>query len=138
MATGLCVRGEAGASNPHAIAACLQTAVGKVAANATAFPWRKALFCSQLRSSNFTSAAGAAKARMVLRPVRDALQLALNSTASYLNYIDVDVSTNPMESYYGGNLKWLRSVKQRYDPNNFFGITSLSIPPASGPTKVVG
>ena len=109
---------------------CLQTAVGRVGANATAFPWRTALFCSQLGSNKFKSAADGAKAKAALRPVQAALQRILGTTAAYINYIDRDVSDNPLASYYGNNLQWLRRVKLQYDPTNFFGTNPLALPPA--------
>ncbi|KAL2869029.1 FAD-binding oxidoreductase [Aspergillus lucknowensis] len=40
--------------------------------------------------------------------------------ASYSGYVDADISTDPLESYYGDNVAELVAVKKKYDPEEFF------------------
>ncbi|KIW22453.1 uncharacterized protein PV07_12337 [Cladophialophora immunda] len=40
--------------------------------------------------------------------------------ASYAGYVDADISINPLTAFYGNNTCRLISIKQKYDPNNFF------------------
>jgi len=40
--------------------------------------------------------------------------------ASYSGYMDANISTNPYESYFGGNVCKLVGIKKKYDPDNFF------------------
>lgn len=47
--------------------------------------------------------------------------------ASYSGYLDADISTDPLTSYYGGNVCKLVSVKRKYDPEDFF-TNPLTIP----------
>ncbi|KJZ78756.1 hypothetical protein HIM_02147 [Hirsutella minnesotensis 3608] len=41
-------------------------------------------------------------------------------SASYAGYMDADISTAPMPSYYGQNVQRLSTIKQKYDPSDFF------------------
>lgn len=34
--------------------------------------------------------------------------------------MDADISTNPLESYFGSNVCRLVDIKKTYDPENFF------------------
>ncbi|KAI1812322.1 hypothetical protein GGS20DRAFT_591750 [Poronia punctata] len=48
--------------------------------------------------------------------------------ASYTGYVDDTISTNPLTSYFGDNICKLISIKQKWDPNDFF-TNPLSVPP---------
>lgn len=48
---------------------------------------------------------------------------------AYINYIDSSV---PVSSYYGANMQRLESIKQTYDPENYFN-NPMSIPLAQTP-----
>lgn len=50
-----------------------------------------------------------------------------------MNYIDEDISPDPLFSYYGANLAWLRQTKRQFDPEGRFSTNPLSIPPAARP-----
>ncbi|KAA8649457.1 hypothetical protein EYZ11_007756 [Aspergillus tanneri] len=54
--------------------------------------------------------------------------------ASYSGYMDEDISTNPLTSYYGDSVCRLIGVKQKYDPDEFFR-NPFSIP-ASPPEGI--
>ncbi|PLB49864.1 FAD-binding domain-containing protein [Aspergillus steynii IBT 23096] len=47
--------------------------------------------------------------------------------ASYSGYMDADISADPLVSYYGDNVCRLISIKQKYDPEEFF-TNPFSIP----------
>lgn len=47
--------------------------------------------------------------------------------ASYSGYMDADISTDPLISYYGDNICRLVGIKQKYDPDEFF-TNPFSIP----------
>jgi hypothetical protein len=57
-----------------------------------------------------------------------------NREASYAGYADANISTNPLTSYYGGNVCRLISVKKAYDPKNFF--TNPLAVPATVPSSI--
>ncbi|KAF4509474.1 hypothetical protein G6O67_003647 [Ophiocordyceps sinensis] len=40
--------------------------------------------------------------------------------ASYPGYMDAGISTDPLPSYYGHNVRRLSGIKRKYDPSNFF------------------
>ncbi|KHN94318.1 FAD linked oxidase domain protein [Metarhizium album ARSEF 1941] len=44
----------------------------------------------------------------------------LTGPASYAGYMDADISTDPLQSYYGRNVNRLQLIKAKYDPSNFF------------------
>ena len=54
-----------------------------------------------------------------------------NTPPRVINYLDVQ--TPSMVGYYGSNLPYLRSIKAKYDPLNYFS-WALSIPPSNGTT----
>ena len=82
-------------------------AVDRVAPDATAFPYRKALASAQIYSSGDAQA---------VAEVRDGLP---TGTTGYVNYID---PTMPdwARAYYGDNLPRLREVAATYDPDKVF------------------
>lgn len=104
-------------------------AINRVAANATAFVHRNALFSSQFSASwNANDPASVVSAnRAWLNNTWQAMQPYANGD-SYQNYVDPDLS-NWQSAYYGTNLARLQHVKATYDPNNLFRFAQ-SIPPA--------
>ena len=105
-------------------------AIGSVAADATAFPHRDALFVSQFESRwrkgsppdlEAPNIAWACDLYSVLGP----------SGSCYLGYIDPELP-DWEGAYYGANLPRLRRVKATYDPDNFFRF-ARSIPLAAEP-----
>jgi FAD/FMN-containing dehydrogenase len=105
-------------------------AINRVAADATAFAHRSALFSAQYSASwsvqNPATVIAANHAWLVatwqaMRPYA--------SGAAYQNYIDPGL-TDWLQAYYGSNLPRLQQIKAEYDPGNFFHFAQ-SIPPAS-------
>lgn len=103
-------------------------AINRVAANATAFIHRNAVFSMQYTSSwvQGNSAADIATAKSWLTKTWQSMRPYASGFA-YQNYIDPDLS-NWQQAYYGSNLPRLQSVKATYDPGNLFryaqGITA--------------
>jgi FAD/FMN-containing dehydrogenase len=89
-------------------------AVGRVAADATAFPHRSALATVQIYLD--TTAAAQAASTAQVTSVRDELAAVLGPGA-YVNYLD---RTTPRQDYYLGNLARLTQVADRYDPTAVF------------------
>jgi FAD/FMN-containing dehydrogenase len=95
-------------------------AINRVAANATAFVHRNALFSIQ-----YTTAWPAGASQAVISENHAWLTntwQAMRSYASgeaYQNYIDPDLA-NWQQAYYGANLARLQHIKATYDPGNFF------------------
>ena len=95
-------------------------AINRVAADATAFVHRNALFSAQY-TANWNAGASSSviaanfswlnKMWQALRPYA--------SGAAYQNYIDPNLS-NWQQAYYGANLPRLQQVKAAYDPDNLF------------------
>ena len=91
-------------------------AVGRVAADATAFPHRDALLSAQWTASWTTTPGNAPQA------ANEASLAALRGAADgegqgcYANYADASLS-DPLTAYYGPNLARLTAVKRRYDPD---------------------
>lgn len=112
----------------------LQGAVAAVPVNATGFVHRGALFSIQY---------GAEWEREVdtnrAIPLIDQMQAALDpffepdGLPAYINYLDVQVGPDPMQSYYGANGDWLQQVKATYDPDNLFTSNPLAIRAAASP-----
>ena len=171
---------------PPLPAMVLQSAYSRVAPDATAFPWRKALYCFSY-TQEFENAAGAPAALAAANRVQAALRPFLpgevrccwvlpllgllgaglllpwshawpqlqqlqQSAASdscllrhpvcvfllqpaYINFLDDQVSADPMRSYYGGNAGWLRQLKRQFGPAGFFSTNVMAILPASGSQK---
>jgi FAD/FMN-containing dehydrogenase len=106
-------------------------AINRVAANATAFAHRNALFSAQYNADWHTGASNAVVTAnhtwltntwQSMRPYA--------SGAAYQNYVDPDLA-NWQQAYYGSNLPRLQHVKATYDPGNFFHFAQ-SIPPEVG------
>ncbi|TMD46107.1 MAG: FAD-binding oxidoreductase [Chloroflexi bacterium] len=106
-------------------------AINRVAANATAFAHRDALFSAQYLAPWNDSASNAivsanfawlADTWQAMRPYA--------SGAAYQNYIDPNLA-NWQSAYYGANLSRLQSVKSMYDPGNLFRFAQ-SIPTTHG------
>ncbi len=84
-------------------------AINRVAANATAFVHRKALFSAQY--SVYRNISWLNNTWQAMRPYA--------SGEAYQNYIDPNLP-NWQQAYYGANLGQLQHVKATYDPHNFF------------------
>ncbi len=95
-------------------------AINRVAANATAFVHRNALFSAQYSGSwNTSDPATVVNANHTwLNNTWQAMR-PFASGGAYQNYIDPDLA-NWQQAYYGANLTRLRQVKTTYDPQNFF------------------
>jgi FAD/FMN-containing dehydrogenase len=95
-------------------------AVNKVAADATAFVHRDALFLAQYYTgwNSPGSPAGVARQHQWLRSYYVDLHPHASGQA-YQNYIDPDLS-NWRQAYYGANYPRLSAVKAKYDPAGLF------------------
>ncbi|HEY1351420.1 MAG TPA: FAD-binding oxidoreductase [Ktedonobacteraceae bacterium] len=95
-------------------------AIARVAADATAFVHRAALFSIQYTASwNPTDPAALRTGNVSwLRNTWQAMRPYVNGEA-YQNYIDPDLA-DWQQAYYGANLPRLRQVKAIYDPTNLF------------------
>ena len=103
-------------------------AIGSVAADATAFPHRDALFVSQLESRWRKGSPPELEGPNIAWACE--LYSALGPSGScYLGYIDPELA-DWEQAYYGANLPRLRRVKATYDPDNFFRFAK-SIPPSA-------
>jgi hypothetical protein len=100
----------------HVIVDGLGGAVGRVAADATAFPHRAAAASVQIYLK--TTTAGRAAAARQVTEVRDALGPVVG-TSAYVNYIDATLP-DWGTAYYGANLPRLRDVVRQYDPDGVF------------------
>ena len=95
-------------------------AINRMAANATAFVHRNALFSAQYTANwNASDSASsiAAKQAWLTDLWQSMRQFA--SGAAYQNYIDPDL-VNWQQAYYGANLSRLQHVKATYDPGDLF------------------
>lgn len=105
-------------------------AINRVAASATAFVHRNALFSAQYDGSwtpDSTNTAANANSAW-LNATWQAMHPYSNGEA-YQNYIDPELS-NWQQAYYGSNLQRLQNVKQSYDPHNLFHFAQSIAPTA--------
>jgi hypothetical protein len=106
-------------------------AINRVAADATAFVHRDALFSAQYSGSwQAGDASSVVTANHAWLMDTWKSMRASASGFSYQNYVDPDLS-NWQQAYYGSNLARLQRVKATYDPGNFFHFAQ-SIPPLMG------
>lgn len=112
--------------------------IANVAANATAFPHRKALYHIQLmgywNASNSND-------RNITETWLQAIYADLQSMipppfGSYRNYPDLDLGNTFMSMYYANNSVQLQQIKMQYDPKNIF-IYPQSIPPLPLPLQLL-
>jgi len=95
-------------------------AINRVAADATAFVHRNALFSAQY-TANWNAGASSSVIAANFSWLNEMWQ-ALRpyaSGAAYQNYIDPNLS-NWQQAYYGANLPRLQQIKATYDPTNLF------------------
>lgn len=95
-------------------------AAGRVAADATAWPHRRALFSAQYLAEYAAGTAATAldEGASWAHGMRATMQ-AWSSGRAYVNYLD-GLLEKPAEAYFGSNLARLRQVKQSYDPTGVF------------------
>ncbi|HJP75294.1 MAG TPA: FAD-dependent oxidoreductase [Pseudonocardiaceae bacterium] len=105
----------AGKTGLNLVFDALGGAIGRVGADATAFPYRSALASLQIYQKLTISRQAATK---VVGEVRDGLAGPLGTTG-YVNYID-PAMPNWGQAYYGNNLARLRQVAGQYDPHGVF------------------
>jgi FAD/FMN-containing dehydrogenase len=120
-------------SAPHTVGKVLieaaDGAVNSIAPDATAFVHRDNLFVAQYQARWHTHASEDVVAANL--EWADGLYEAVapyRSGFAYQNYIDADLE-DWQHAYYGSNLARLRTVKSKYDPDDFFSFAQ-SIPPA--------
>lgn len=119
----------AGRRNPGAVILNLMGgAIGRIAADATAFVHRPALFSAQY-GAEFSAAASSAQlneGEQWAHGMRDIMR-PWSSGRAYQNYLDALIS-DPEQAYYGSNLARLKQIKARFDPSGLFkqaqGITA--------------
>jgi FAD/FMN-containing dehydrogenase len=105
-------------------------AINRVAADATAFAHRNALFSAQYNADwNVGDANAVVTANHTWLSNTWQSMRPYASGAAYQNYVDPDL-TNWQQAYYGSNLPRLQQIKATYDPGNFFHFAQ-SIPPAA-------
>ncbi|MEA3209788.1 MAG: hypothetical protein QOE70_2845 [Chthoniobacter sp.] len=93
-------------------------AINRVAETATAFPHRgNTRFCLQYYAE-WSSSSATNRNVAAVRALYAAMRPHLPGY-SYVNYIDLDL-TDWAQAYYKGNLPRLQTIKQQYDPDNFF------------------
>lgn len=105
----------AGKTDLNLVFDALGGAIGRVGADATAFPYRSALATVQIYQKLTIPQASATK---VVAQTRDALADQFGTTG-YVNYID-PAMPNWGQAYYGANLARLRQVAAQYDPHGVF------------------
>ncbi len=95
-------------------------AINRVAPDATAFVHRDSLCCAQYSVSyNSTDSPATVSAHQAwLAQYGHALQPYVSNSA-YQNYIDPTLA-NSLDAYYGSNLKRLKDVKKKWDPDDEF------------------
>jgi FAD/FMN-containing dehydrogenase len=104
-------------------------AINRVAADATAFVHRNALFSAQYSASwQVSDPASIVSANHAWQNDTWQAMRPYASGAAYQNYVDPDLP-DWQHAYYGTNLPRLQRVKAAYDPGNLFHFAQ-SIPPA--------
>ena len=103
-------------------------AYNRVAVDATAFVHRNDLFMLERSTTSDPTVPGATPhaASQWLGRIRELLD-GYGTGRAYQNFPDPEL-TDPLSAYYGHNLPRLGSIKERYDPENFFH-HGQSIPP---------
>lgn len=98
-------------------------AIGRVAADATAFAHRSALFSAQYLAEYTAGAASATvdEGARWAHGMRVTMQ-PWSSGGAYVNYLD-GLLDQPAQAYFGANLARLQQVKQAYDPAGLFKAT---------------
>ena len=98
------------AGGATAVVESLTGAIGDVAPDATAFPWRR-----DAASIQWYSEAVEAAPDWLASAHRE---VKTHSVGAYVNYLESDT---PAERYFGGNLDRLASVRNDYDPHRLMG-----------------
>jgi FAD/FMN-containing dehydrogenase len=94
--------------------------INRVAADATAFVHRNALFSAQYSASwNANDSEAIVSANHSWQNATWQAMRQYASGASYQNYVDPDLP-NWQDAYYGTNLSRLQTIKAKYDPDNLF------------------
>ncbi|HEY4460134.1 MAG TPA: FAD-dependent oxidoreductase [Pseudonocardiaceae bacterium] len=106
----------AGRTDLNLVFDALGGAIGRVGADATAFPYRSALASVQIYQKLTT--VSQPTGTKVVAEVRDTLAGQFGTTG-YVNYID-PAMPNWGQAYYGSNLARLRQVAGQYDPHGVF------------------
>ena len=103
-------------------------AVGDLATDATAFPYRRALAIAQYTAGWPTTASATEVTSAARWPtqLREALTGTIGDTA-YVNYQDPTLR-GWQQAYYADNYGRLQAVKQRYDPNDVFSFPQSVLP----------
>jgi FAD/FMN-containing dehydrogenase len=95
----------------------LTGAVGDLGAKATAFPWRHHL-CDIQWYIGLPNGASNQSVQSAYDWIGKAHRtIAKHSVGAYVNYLEPG---RPIGAYYDGNLKRLRQIKAKFDPQNFF------------------
>ncbi len=95
-------------------------AVGRVAADASAFVHRQALFSAQYYAeySPLASSSEVSEGEQWAHGMRQ-LMRPWSSGRAYQNYLDALIS-DPEQAYYGSNLARLKQIKAKFDPTALF------------------
>jgi FAD/FMN-containing dehydrogenase len=101
-------------------------AIAQVAADATAFAHRGALFSVQY-GSTWSDPNDTPRRLADMRDLYAAMRPYM-SGAAYVNYCDLDLADWP-NAYWGANLARLKQIKSAFDPDNIFR-HAQSVPPA--------
>ena len=105
-------------------------AINRVAADATAFAHRNALFSAQYSASwNASDPSSVVSANSAWQKSAWQSMRQYASGGAYQNYVDPDLS-DWQHAYYGANLSRLQHIKATYDAGNLFHFAQ-SIPPMS-------
>jgi hypothetical protein len=92
-------------------------AIARMAADATAFPYRAAAYCIEY-ISEWTDPTDTERRLQDMADVYAAMRPHV-SGAAYVNYCDVDL-TDWQRAYWGPNLGRLKQIKAAFDPGNVF------------------